>query len=222
MSEGWARKLHRYADRMDRRIRPALSHTQGLERAWIGILDAIVARQPDRAYLRKAILPAVAAARPARVLFVGVRGYTTAYGRAFRAGTEFWTTDIDPEAARYGAPGRHVTADVRRLDQAFAAGSFPFVLMNGVFGWGVDDPGDMDSALAAVERVLAPGGVVLFGWNGDRCADPDSLPAMAMLEPIAFAGLPQRKTFRDVTHIYAWYKTRRAPAMVDAPAVGPP
>jgi SAM-dependent methyltransferase len=209
MEEGWPRKLHRYADSLDRRIRPTLSRAPILERAWIGILDTVVARQPDRAYLRTAILPAVAAVRPARVLFVGVRGYTKSCGGAFRAGTEFWTTDIDPAAARYGAPARHVTADVRHLDRAFPASSFPFVLMNGVFGWGVDEPGDMDRALGAVERVLAPGGVLLLGWNSDRCVAPDSLPAMASFEPIPFAGLPERKTFGDVTHTYAWYKTRR-------------
>ena len=210
MGESWPRKLHRHADRIDRIIRPALRRAPALEQIWIRVLDAIVARQPDRAYLSKSILPAVAASRPARVLFVGVRGYTRLYGDAFHAaGTEFWTTDIDPDAAQYGAPDRHVTADLRSLDEAFARGFFQVVMLNGVFGWGIDEPGDMDLALAAAERVLSPGGTLLIGWNVDRCVDPDTLPSMTLFAPTPFAGLPQRRTFNDVTHAYAWYKTRR-------------
>lgn len=210
MEESWPRKLHRHADRLDRGLRPTLRRAPVLERAWVRILDAIVARQPDRAYLRSSILPAVAAMRPERVLFVGVRGYTRSYGRVFRsAGTEFWTTDIDPDAAQYGAPARHVTADVRYLNQAFSPDFFQFVALNGIFGWGVDDPGDMDRALAATEGVLSPRGILLIGWNRDRCVDPDTLLSMDRFEPVPFAGLPHRKTFVDVTHIYAWYRTRR-------------
>lgn len=198
------------ADGADARIRPTLSAVPALETQWIRILDGIVSLQPDRAYLRKSILPALAQSRPARLLFIGVRGYTRSYADAFRkAGTEFWTSDIDPAAAQYGAPGRHVTADVRCLDQAFSPGFFEAIVMNGVFGWGVDDPQDMHRALVAVDRVLAPAGVLLLGWNTDRCVEPDTVPGMALFEPVAFAGLPDRKRFADVTHVYAWYRSRR-------------
>lgn len=61
-----------------------------LERAWVAVLDGIVSSQPDRAYLRNHLLPALAGSRPTRVLFVGVRGYTKRYGEVFESfGTEF-------------------------------------------------------------------------------------------------------------------------------------
>jgi hypothetical protein len=187
--ESWPRKLHRLADRLDGRLRPTLRRAPRLEAAWVAVLDAIVSRQPDRAYLRSAILPALAQRRPERLLFVGVRRYTRSYQRSFRPSeTEFWTVDIDPAAAQFGAPGRHVTADVRRIDEVLPGGYFSVVVMNVVFGWGVDDRRDMERALAATERVLAPGGLLLIGWNSDRC---------------------HRKSFDDVTHVYAWFRVRR-------------
>jgi SAM-dependent methyltransferase len=208
----WPRRLHALADRIDRRCGSLLRITGVTERAWIAILDAIVASQSDRRYLRRAIFPALARRSPRRLLFVGVRGYTARYAASFEAaGVEYWTCDIDPDAGPHGAPGRHRRADVCRLDETFSRGFFDCVVMNGVFGWGVDNPEDMNRALGSAHAVLAPGGLLLLGWNGDRSADPDTLPAIRHFEPIGFGGLPARKTFTDVTHIYAWYKARSVP-----------
>ena len=158
------------------------------------------------------ILPAIAAQSPARVLFIGVRGYTRQYAGYFRsAPTEFWTCDIDPEAWRYGAGERHVTEDARRLDEAFPPGFFNVVLLNGIFGWGVDAGEDMERVAEAAAGILAPGGALLIGWNADRSPDPDTLSNMCdLFEPSGYAGLPHRTGFSDVTHIYAWYRLKPA------------
>ncbi len=210
MGENWPRKLHRVADRVDRRFGRAIRRVAALESLWVGLLDGIVAQQSDRRDMRREILPALARLRPSRILFVGVRGYTRGYGDAFVGlPTEFWTCDIDPAAAVHGAPDRHVTEDVRRLDCAFPAGFFAVAIINGVFGWGVDTVADIDRVLVATERILGPGGILLIGWNTDRAPDPDSSPAIRLFEPVAFSGLPHRKRFVDVTHVYAWYRTLR-------------
>jgi hypothetical protein len=214
VSEGrWRTGLHRAADRIDGRWRPALRRLPRVERSWIALLDRIVSLQSDRRYLRCTILPAIARAAPDRLLFVGVRGYTGAYAETFRSGpTEFWTTDIDPDAARYGVPDRHVIADARMLDQAVPPRSFPMVLLNGVFGWGVDEPEDMERTLGAVHAVLSRGGLLLIGWNADRAPDPEALRTIRLFEPAAPFGLPHRKRFADVTHVYAWYRACDNPA----------
>jgi hypothetical protein len=171
------------------------------------VLDFLVGRQSDRRYLRNAILPAVARLRPARILFVGVRGYTRSYAAPFQElGSEFWTSDIDPTAARFGTPDRHVIADARRLDEDFSRDFFDVVMLNGLFGWGVDTPHDMDSVVAASAKVIAPRGMLLIGWNHDRSPDPDTLPSMGLFEPHSFAGLPAMERFADVTHCYRWYR----------------
>lgn len=206
----WARLLHRTADGIDARFGTPLRRRPLLARAWVGALDAIVAQQADRAYLRGAVLPAVAQAGFLRVLFVGVRGYTRRYGEAFQGtGTEYWTADIDPAAAPHGEPGRHVTGDVCTLDRLFPAAYFDLVLMNGVFGWGCDREDEMNRALAAIHAVLRPGGSLLVGWNTDRVGDPAALSAMAgRFVPARFAALPAVKAFPGGTHVYSWFRRR--------------
>lgn len=207
------RLLHRAADRIDRSCGPLLQRTAVTRSAWVAVLDAIVASQSDRRYLRRAILPALARAGLPRLLFVGVRGYTRSYAEAIqRAGTEYWTCDIDPAAAPHGASGRHRTADARQLDAAFPPGFFDAVIMNGVFGWGVDTPDGMGHALAATHRVLTARGFLLLGWNSDRTPDPDTIPQIGLFTAAGFAGLPTRKSFPDVTHVYGWYQARAAEA----------
>ena len=202
--------LHTAADRLEPALRPLILRSSLLARGWVKLLDAIVARQSDRRVMRKSILPALAAAGFEKVLFVGTRGYTQAYGRAFRnSRTEYWTSDVDPEAARYGADGRHITCDVREIDTVVSPASFDLVVLNGIFGWGVDDTADMDRAVRAICTVLADGGFLLIGWNHDRSPDPESLPAMAeCFAAAALDGLPARQGFADVTHVYCWYRKR--------------
>lgn len=206
----WRATLHQAVDQIDRRLGTLLRATRVTGAAWTGVLDAVVSQQSDRVYLRRTILPALADARPQRVLFVGVRGYTRSYMHVFRgSAVEFWTSDIDPAVARYGSPNRHVTEDVRDLDAAFPPEFFEVAILNGVLGWGVDTSEDMRRALVATEAVLAPRGLLLLGCNTDRTPDPQALPGIELFEPVSFARLPQRTSFEDVTHVYAWYRKRR-------------
>ena len=208
--ESWPRRAHRIADRLNQRFGARLRRFPMLAAAWTAVLDAVVARQEDRRHMRRDILPAVARARPGRILFVGVRGYTRDYGRVFRGSrTEFWTCDVDPAAARFGAPSRHLTEDVQAIDSAFPEGYFDVVILNGVFGWGIDEPAGMDRTLRALAKILVPGGALLIGWNHDRAPDPQTLAGITLYQATSYAGLPARRRFREVTHVYAWYRTRR-------------
>src|SRR5690242_6457222 len=63
----------------------------------------------DRRYMTGHILPALAAAKLERVLFVGCKAYTARYGRQLdRAATDYWTTDINPAAAIWGEKDHHL------------------------------------------------------------------------------------------------------------------
>jgi hypothetical protein len=133
---------------------------------------------PHRQFLVKRLLPFLAAMPVRRVLFVGTRWYTLSYASYFDAhGTEYWTNDIDPEVTRWGAPGRHICVDVRQIGQHIEAGEFDVVLLEGVFGWGVDTPDAMNVALEAIAGIMAPGGILLVGWDIGRNVDPLGLPA---------------------------------------------
>ncbi|SEQ01529.1 Methyltransferase domain-containing protein [Faunimonas pinastri] len=205
-----ARQLHRFVDSLDRRYRPTIRRSRRAEAWWIGLLDGVVSLQSDRLYLRRAIVPAIIGSGARQILFIGVRGYTRAVVDAMgRHGLEVWTSDIDPEAAPHGAPARHRTGDVCEIDALFPEVRFDLVILNGVLGWGVDSPEDIERALEGVMRILRPGGVLLLGWNRGRIPDPPTIPAlMTRFEPCSFESLPQRKDFPGATHLYAWYGRR--------------
>jgi SAM-dependent methyltransferase len=119
----------------------------------------------DRRLLEQSILPHYAA-RPAgqSVLFVGTRRYTQHYERLFEA-HRFVTLDIDPAAARYGSSQGHVVDCASRAAQHFAPASLDLIVVNGVFGWGLDAPATVDAALRGFGTLLREGGELLIGWN---------------------------------------------------------
>src|ERR1700722_4036746 len=77
---------------------------------WLGELR--IDRRPDRIYLTRELIPAVAR-RGGKLLFVGCRRYTKNYPALFGAhGADCWTIDVDLSVARWGAPERHVVGDL--------------------------------------------------------------------------------------------------------------
>ncbi len=177
----------------------------GLGRFGTYLAEKAVPAQPDRIYLETEILPVLAATRPQRVLFVGCRRYTSHYGAWFTAaGSEYHTTDIDPAARCWGARGRHVTADVRNIHRHHPAGHFDLVLLNGVFGFGLNETEPMNGALESLHRVMRPGGILLVGWNRGLIADPRELSRMqALFRHQEVPPLPARKGFTDhIRHVY--------------------
>jgi hypothetical protein len=163
---------------------------------------------PERRYLEESILPTLARAGFRRILFVGCRRYTRHYGRYFDGGsTEYWTADCDAAAAIWGAPGRHLTCDIRAIRAHVPAGFFDVVLLNGVFGFGVNDEPSMNETLAAIHDVLAPGGRLMVGWDKSLVPDPAGLSSMGQLfrqKPIE--PLPAHTSFpENLEHVYDFF-----------------
>ena len=164
----------------------------------------------DRRMLTEVILPAVReAVGEADVLFVGVEWYTAGYDALFPAGN-LVTVDIDERQQAHGS-ARHVTADVRELSQHFAADSFGAVICNGVIGHGLDAPADVEQALAAMARCLAPGGALVIGWNDTdelRVPGLERAAVAAGLVPSPGAGLPgwRSESLGPLRHTYDVYR----------------
>lgn len=158
---------------------------------------------PDRRLMAEAYIPALAQAG-GRILWVGCRAYTAEdYPALERQGAELWTTDIDPDAARWGRRGRHRTGDVCLIDELFADLTFDAIVCNGVLGFGVDAPDLQRQALKAMAGILRPGGVLLLGWNTDKIDDPlHAGLTQPFFTPAPLAGQPSRVAFEDVTHVY--------------------
>ena len=119
----------------------------------------------DRTYLNRELLPAVGRRR-GKALFIGCRKYTKRYPARLAAyGTECWTIDIDPTVARWGSPKRHVIGDILNAPDYWPSSSFDTIILNGVFGFGLDSVQNQGEALRVCRLLLPEDGWLILGWN---------------------------------------------------------
>ena len=118
----------------------------------------------DRMFLEDVVVPGLLETNEIhRVLDIGVAWYTRSYPRLFKS-VDYWTVDVDPAKQRI-AGAKHHTLSATQLTDAFAPGTFDLVVCNGVFGWGLNDPSDVEKALDQCADVLRAGGWLVVGWN---------------------------------------------------------
>ncbi len=147
----------------------------------------------DRRMLDEIILPRLAADRRfARVLFVGCDWYTEHVEELFRSpGRSYATIEIDPRRARHGARP-HFVAALADLGRHVSDGSLDLIICNGVIGWGLNDPVEIERSLDACAAALSPGGVLLLGWDDVpeklpmKIADIQALHALRPAIPAGF------------------------------------
>ena len=170
---------------------------------------------PDRRLLEDEILPALAAdATNRNILSVGVAWYTKSYAAAFR-GRRFATIDLDAERAAFGS-SEHVVGDLCDLERHFSATQpFDVILMNGVIGYGLDAPDNVDRALRACAACLRQNGILVIGINEEKPTnvDPFSVSARELFEPHAFGAWPSGRVtvevpFRERTHTFLFWRRR--------------
>lgn len=134
---------------------------------------------PDRVFLEDVIVPGILADERVRtVLDIGVDWYTRSYPKLF-AGVDYWSVDVDPAKQRIAGANHH-TLSATRLTEAFAPDTFDLVVCNGVVGWGLNDPADVEKALGELAAIMRPGAWLVLGWNdvpGRRVAGLDDLLA---------------------------------------------
>jgi len=185
------------------------------------LMARAIHRLPDRRYMEQVILPVVAGLEPRRVLDVGTEWFTRHYGQWFPDTCEYWTLDVRPEVACHGARGRHIIGDVLDVASFFAPGSLDVVLLNGLFGFGIEQVIEQERTIEALRKVLRTDGRLLVGW--DR--GPDGSPLVGgrgqgqgpIKDPLELdgikrhfshvppPGLPSRVTFPGSSHVYDWF-----------------
>jgi SAM-dependent methyltransferase len=128
-------------------------------------------RYEDRRVLEQIIIPFILSRfEPQTVLDIGREPYEAFYNE-FYVGRELWTIDWDAARTPFGSPN-HIVDDVANVRDHLRECYFDFVLMNGVFGWGLNQKESIEKALAAVRAILRPGGIFVLGWNDT----PDLVP----------------------------------------------
>jgi SAM-dependent methyltransferase len=193
------------------RASPAIRHACYRYLAWRVVRKHVAHRRPryaDRRVLEQIIIPFILSRfEPQTVLEVGREPYEAFYNEFF-VGRELWTVDWDAAKARFGAP-KHIIDDAANLRNHFPESYFDLVLMNGVFGWGLNHPEAIEKAFAAVYALLAPGGLFVLGWNDTSDLVPvplDRVQALKEFTPYFFTPL-NGTSFKCSTceHTYSFF-----------------
>ena len=164
----------------------------------------------DRRILETVIFPYILEAKELhRVLFVGCDYYTSHYTRLFDA-KEYWTIDKDPSRARYGAR-LHAALSLARLGERFPPSYFDVIVVNGVVGWGLDEPSEIRESFEAASEGLRMGGLLVVGYNDspDRLSVPLSM-IQGSLEAFVFEPLrtARYETTNPNRHTFAFFRKR--------------
>lgn len=164
----------------------------------------------DRDVLERLILPNILAdLNPKRVLDVGREDYQMWYNEFFR-GRELWTVDIDPKRSEFGAIN-HITDDVVNIGKYFRNNYFDFILINGVFGWGLNNPSFIEKTFTSLYQIMKPGGILVLGWNDLDDLTPvkiNKIKALKSFEKYFFKPL-QASQFRCIgegRHTYNFFR----------------
>ena len=153
----------------------------------------------DRAVIERGIFPALQERSDLqRILFVGVEWYTSKYPSRFDD-REFWTLDIDPAVARYGARGRHIVDSITHVDQYFEQSSLDVIICFGVFGPWMDEPDEPNRTYSHFFELLRPGGLFILGWPDREDVTPVSPDAMPSLRRFEHFVLPPFTAWRYPT-----------------------
>ena len=163
----------------------------------------------DRDVLERIILPYVLAHHnPQKILDIGREDYQFFYNLYFK-NKELWTLDFDPERKEFGAEN-HIIDDVVNVSQHFKKNELDFVLMNGVFGWGLNDEEKIEKSFSGIYDILAPGGIFILGWNDVKDLTPLPLDQIKALKKFQVYKFPPLKTsqFKAKTgeHTYNFYQ----------------
>jgi hypothetical protein len=170
----------------------------------------VLLARPHRRFIEQDVLPWLRN-NYRRILFVGTASYTYHYERLFYADRDQYTTmDFNPALKVWGAR-EHITAPIQEIGQHRPKGFFDCVVLNGVFGFGIDDVNAMRETIETIHDILAPNGLLVLGWNRDILLDP---AATALLEPYfrPAADLPwaQRVTYSEASHVLDFYRRSQA------------
>ena len=163
----------------------------------------------DRDVLERIIFPYILTHHnPKSILDIGREDYQHFYNKYFK-GRELWTLDFDPEREEFGADN-HITDDVANLENHFKENKFDFILMNGVFGWGLNNEEKIEKTFSAIYKILKPNGIFILGWNDVPDLTPmplKEIESLKKLKPFYFKPLKDDK-FKTKTgeHTYNFFQ----------------
>jgi len=119
---------------------------------------------PDRRYLERVLMPATCPPDGTTIALIGIHPFTTHYAH-FYLGQR--VVAFDPDARMTACRGRAAffALPMKDVARVLGAGTVALVHCNGVVGWGLDEPSELEASLAAAYEALVPGGLLILGYD---------------------------------------------------------
>ena len=162
----------------------------------------------DRDVLERIIIPSILSDKnPQKILDVGREEYEQFYNLFFK-GRELWTIDIDPERKVFGSKN-HIVDNVKNVTDHFNESHFDLIIMNGVFGWGLNDKADIEMTISGFHKILGDGGIFVFGFNDIPDLKPveiEEIESLKMFDSLYFKPLDGTKfKSKNGEHTYMFF-----------------
>lgn len=199
--------LKKHTINLSQLIRQATAEIRAITLMKINIPTPI--RSEDRDILEQVILPYFAHDQNfCRILFVGTAKYTWHYRKIF-SDKEYWTIEPRLLNAIYGSK-KHIIGYLDYIDRYFEKGSLDLIICNGVLGYGLNDPQEIESTFKKCFFCLRKGGVLIIGWNNRK--EWSFLPlgkynSLQQFQPFTFPPLGKHTypTFTENCHTFSFY-----------------
>lgn len=127
-------------------------------------------------------------------------------------GDKVYTIDINKKNSVYGFNptnkkyGYHVVGSALELDRYFEPNYFDIILLNGVFGWGINSIEDQRKTIEVIYKVSKKDSKLLIGWNVNKSIDPVlSKLTNNLFEHEHWAGLSKRIVMNNTTHVFDFF-----------------
>lgn len=158
----------------------------------------------DRDILERTIFPYVLASfNPKKILDIGREGDQEFYNEFFR-GRELWTIDIDPAQYEFGSI-HHITDDAANLKKYFKNNNFDFILMNKIFGYGLNNKNKAELIFNSIYDILKPEGIFILGYREDS-VKLNEIKSVKKFKPFCFQPLEKDCYYCSLcAHIYRFY-----------------
>jgi SAM-dependent methyltransferase len=170
-------------------------------------------RTPPRYVLEQIIIPYFVSRKDIKhVLFAGCDWYTKHYWKFFR-GIEYWTIDSDPKKQRYGCRN-HVVDFLEHLHYYFPSGYFDLIICNGVYGWGLNQKEQCETAFRNCFDCLRDGGEFVLGYDEvpeDSFSSPIGRHQSLLLKELESLGWHQPVSLEELESLKAFRRKRLAP-----------
>lgn len=132
----------------------------------------VLFKTTDREYLEKTIFTDInEKLKPRYVLSIGVYWYTVLYNLYFRDSL-FLSIDIDQNKSKFAQNNFHLNCSIQDLNKIVPKSSIDLILMNGVYGYGINTTYELQNTLQTLSNFLSKNGLVVLGYNDVKNRNP--------------------------------------------------